>query len=360
MNPTPENVALRIALAAHALSALSLSRVSSPMRGAVPVLAAFALLVPAARADVVVLSNGDTLRGEVTARDEQTVTLSHPDLGELELPADRVASVTVGEGEAAAQAEASGEAADGAEEEAAGQAEASGEASLAAEPEKPGLFGTSFLAGWNREFELGVTGEAGVKDSLDVMARVNADYEDRRHRWLFDAEYYYATEEGEATDSEFSTKLRHDWLMPDDPWFYFGEGSYAFDDFEEWEHRLRAGGGAGYTFLDSDEFDLRGRVGASVLGEFGGTQDDDVVPEGLVGAEFAWRFTEGQRIEAFNTFYPQLEDVGEFRNVTGVEYVAEIDRHDGLSFKLGAENEHDSTDAEKNDFRYYVTVVLGI
>lgn len=317
-----------------------------------------------ARGDVVVLASGDVLNGQVTAQNEESVTLEHPLLGTLTLPAADVASVTISD-ETQAESEAPA-----AESQEPVQATAPGttapadatpaeEADELDEPVKPGLFGTGLLQGWTREFEVGVFGEAGVNESLDITARVRAEYEDDHKRWIFDSGVLYGEEEGEQTDGEFDALLRRDWLVPDQPVFYFAQGGYDYDNFESWEHRLRGSGGVGYEFLNDETYELNGRLGAGLLAEFGGSQDDDVVPEGLAGVDFSWNVREGHVFTAFNNFYPQLEDLGEFRNVTGLEYTIEIDREDGLSFKVGVENEHDSTDAEKNDFVYYSTLVIG-
>lgn len=324
----------------------------------------------AARGDVVVLASGDVLRGDVTAQDDRGVMLEHPLLGTLTLPAAEVASVTI----QPADAQAPGADAEAAGREASAEAEPApsppsqdttaatpaAEAEKLEEPEQPGLFGTGFLQGWTRAFELGIVGESGVQESLDIRARVSADYEDDRKRWLFDAGVLFGQEEGEQTDGEFDALLRRDWRIPEQSVFYFAQGGYEFDNFKQWDHRVRGTGGAGYEFLDNDTYQFNGRLGAGVLAEFGGPQGDEVVPEGLVGVDFSWNVREGQVFIAFNNFYPQLEDVGEFRNVTGLEYTVEIDREDGLSFKVGVENEHDSTDtADKNDLMYYSMLVIG-
>jgi putative salt-induced outer membrane protein YdiY len=328
----------------------------------------------AARADVVVLTAGDVLNGQVTAQSEQSVTLEHPVLGTLTLSASDVASVTIqpdegdesGESGGAGETETPDTQSDDAPEggnamqtDASSAPPAKGAGDVD-EPVRRGLFGTGFLQGWTREFELGVLGETGVSESLDVIMRVTSEYEDDRKRWLLDGGLMYGQEEGEQTDGEFDAMLRRDWRVPEQPVFYFAQGAYEFDNFEQWDHRVRGTGGVGYEFLDNDTYELNGRLGAGLLAEFGGSQDDDVIPEGLAGVDFSWNVREGHVFTAFNNFYPQLEDVGEFRNVTGLEYTIEIDREEGLSFKVGVENEHDSTDTtDKNDLIYFTTLIIG-
>lgn len=338
------------------------------------ILAAWLMAGQAASGDVVVLTSGDVLRGEVMGRGDESLTLEHPVLGTLTIPVQKVESFSISDTEPT-ETESAGDASAAPPAEASSQAEsleakpdtgaatspdAQANAPEVDEPDKAGLFGTSFLQGWTRQAELGVIGETGVTDSLDVTAKVSADFEDDRKRWTLDARYLHGQEEGELTDSEFDANVQRDWLFPEEPVFYFAEGGYEFDNFQVWEHRVRGGGGVGYTFLDNDTFELDGRVGGSALYEFGGEADDELIPEGIVGVQFAWNIRDGQVFTAFNDFFPQLEDAGEFRNITGLEYTIDLDTDEPFSLKLGVENEHDSTnDISKNDLMYYTTLVAG-
>ena len=320
---------------------------------------ALAVSADAAHADRVELTNGDVLIGEITAREDASVTLDHPVLGEIVLPRDKIASVSV---DGTTPAEQAAETTDGdtpPEEPAESAPDDDPAAEAMEDSENGGLFGTSLLRGWDKRLELGFSGQAGNSDTADVYLRARADFENERKRWKFDASYYYGQSDGETDENEAAANLRRDWLVPNERHFYFAGGGYEFDEFEAWDHRVRGNGGIGYAFYKREDFTLNGRAGLGAVAEFGGDQDDEVVPEALLGLELSWDIGPGQVLTASNVLYPQLEDVGEFRNATAVEYLIELDRQDGMSIKFGVENEYDSTDDDnRNDVKYYGALVL--
>ncbi|MBU0910734.1 MAG: hypothetical protein KKA54_12190 [Proteobacteria bacterium] len=123
----------------------------------------FLFLYPSlALADVVVLKNGDTLSGKIVAVTEDAITLEHEILGILTLPKSKLKSDedTIG----------------------------------VLQPEKkatPGVFGTNFLAGWNRRVALGVKGEEGNDVSLNLNGALDASYEDKDNRLALSGAYFY-------------------------------------------------------------------------------------------------------------------------------------------------------------------------
>ncbi|MEM6333537.1 MAG: DUF481 domain-containing protein [Planctomycetota bacterium] len=329
------------------------------------------LAAPAAFAEPVIvrLTNGDTLRGELVARTDAGVEINHPYLGTITIPADQIANSAE---LPAALDPASPEAADvtvTTENTVAPAPAVTPEALAPPAPEeeieevKPGIFGTDLLTGWDRTFSLGLYGSEGNTQELDVTAQVDAAYEDDLHRWLFNASWFYGTQDSETTDNEVLLSLRKDWLIPDSRWFVFALGTYEYDDFEAFQHRVTASVGVGYDFIKEDDLALRGLAGVGAQREFG-SDNENITPEGLLGVEFMWKPFAGQRLTASHFFYPELERFDELgnRNVSKVEYTIDIDRDYGLSFKVGAINEYESQtddDSFHNDFDYYAAIVYG-
>jgi len=309
-----------------------------------------------AKADVVTLVNGDTLSGTIIAQDDTSVTMSHAILGEVTLPREQVAAVMLTGAETAEAEEVAEETAEAQENP---PATVVTPEQLEQRIENPGLFGTDFMLGWNKRLELGVSGRSGNTETFDFILRAQAQFEDDVKRWLLETSYYFGTDDGETSENDFRLGARRDWLLAKGPWFYFAEGKYRYDEFEPWDHRASFYGGAGRTLIENDDYTLRSRLGAGLIAELGGEQDDEYKPEGLIGVEFAWKIKEGHSFGVVNDFYPRLDDLGEFRNVTSLEYLITMNRYDGMSFKIGMENEYDSEDAGKNnDLKYYASILL--
>src|SRR5690606_23871436 len=142
--------------------------------------------------------------------------------------------------------------------------EASAEAPPPAGLADPHVLGVPFLPGWSRHIELGLNGTSGNTDSFNFRAAFVAKRESETDRWQINSAYARTTSEGTTTRNDFYSELIKDWLLPGEKHFYFAQGRYDYDDFQDWRHRATAAGGVGYQFYDTDRFNLLGRFGGGV------------------------------------------------------------------------------------------------
>jgi len=299
-----------------------------------------------ASADTLLLQDGDVINAPVVARDTEGVTIEHPSLGEIKIPHIKIkAEYKDADALKAALAE---------------QAAAEKAAALEAERSSDdGLGGSGLLQGWNRQLELGLNGSSGNSENATFRAGFKGDYEDDRDRWLLDMLYRRAVSDGVVSDNNFYAELTKDWLLPEHDYFYFGNLRYDWDDFQDWEHRASAFGGIGYQFIETDKLNLRGRAGLGGNQEFG-SADEGFTPEALLGVEADYKIADNQSIGFSNTLYPSLEEAGEFRNITTLDYIININRDKGMDLKIGVANEYDSKvspGTKKSDFDYYIALV---
>ncbi len=227
----------------------------------------------------------------------------------------------------------------------------------------PGLFGTGFLAGWNKSVALGFSGKSGNVDEFSLSASAEGDFSNDQKRWKFRAAYVYGLTESERTKDEGFTNLRRDWLRKDDPVFLFAEGRIEYNDFQAYRFRVGGFGGIGAAFVDapetaayrtSDRVQLLGRIGAGYSHEFGAV--DDGIPEALAAVETRIKVTDGQTLRFSHTYFPSLDDFPESRNSTDASYTISIHRGRGLSLKVGFNNEYLSEtegDSTHNSLTYY-------
>jgi len=342
--------------------------------------AALALVcaLPAA-ADTVTLNNGDTLTGQITEQADDHVTLQHPLLGELKIPRIDVAATDPPRPiDAGGPPEADPAEADPVEAEPPAkpaptpaqleQAKAvltgqgyTVEPPAEEEPPNPGLkIGPlTLLEGWERRFEIGINGSEGNTENLSARFGLDMFYEDVEKRWSIGSAYYTQRESGDTTENEFYAQATRDWLLPGKKHFYFATARYDWDEFQDWDSRVSGAGGLGYQFVKDDKWDVLGRLGGGGRYEWGGS-DDGFTPEGLAGIAVGYKITPDQSIRFANTYYPDLEDINEFRNVTSLDYVIKLNAARNLALKLGAENEHQSDPGpgtEHNDLKYYLSLL---
>lgn len=300
-----------------------------------------------ATAETIQLKGGDVINAKITAKDDKSITIEHPSLGTMPIDRDKIAAI-YDDPDAMASAQA--------EQDAAAKA-AELEAERAADE---GLFGTGIFKGWNRQLEAGLNGAEGNSQNVNFRAAFKTDFEDDEDRWLYNMLYRTASSDGTTTEKRFQAELFKDWLLPGEDYFYFANGRYDWDDFQDWDSRWSGFGGVGYQFLDDEKWNVRGRAGLGGNQEMGGAQGDEFTFEALLGVEADYQIKEGHSFAFTNYLYPSLEDAADFRNVTTLDYIITIDRDKGMALKLGVANEHDSSTpatSKKNDLTYYASLI---
>lgn len=295
-------------------------------------------------ADTVELVSGDVLHGTVTAQTDDAVTLSHPVLGDLVLPAKQVKSVTLDAKKADAEA-----------------APKAAPEAVKPEPEaKPiNAWADQLLPGWDKHFELGFTGTDGNSQTDNLNIGFDAKRENDEQRTHIDLSYFRTDDDGNRTRNDATAEATHDWLMPGSPWFKFVNGKLEYDEFSDWQ--TRAGGflGVGKQIVKNDKHNLIGRVGAGASYEFDSI--NDLVPELLLGLEWTYTINDRQALSTYLTVYPDLDEFGQSRTLVGAAWTIKVDQADGLSLKLGIDDEYQSkteSDAKHNDVKYYGALVF--
>jgi hypothetical protein len=87
------------------------------------------------------------------------------------------------------------------------------------------------------------------------------------------------------------------------------------------------------------------RIGAGAEREFGG-DNNEWVPESLVGLEYSQRVTKTQKVYGKIEYFPGWDQVGEFRAVADAGWEIELVQPSNLSLKLSASDRYDSTPDE--------------
>lgn len=301
--------------------------------------------------DVVVLTTGEVLRGEILEHTAEHLVMHHPVLGELTINAADIESFTMHLDEEAA-------------------AEVAAPAEPQPEPPPAPVEEPKKQKQWKSHFDLGVSGTAGNTEDANLRLAIKSVWTRPENILTFDAGFNYATSNGDETENNFTAGVLSDWPMAESPWGYFAQGRYDHDNFDSWTDRLSAGAGVSYRLFDIDEpipgtderrvFQVRLRGGFGFAREWG-SMNTDFQPEAILGANLVWKLNSRQDLLAGTTLYPNLGDFGEFRVVSNIEWILKIDQLDGINFKLGAAHEYQSrTDGPIKHSDLSVYAALGI
>ena len=211
---------------------------------------------------------------------------------------------------------------------------------------------------WRHQLELGLNGASGNSDAMHLHVGYNSDYADTEDTWKFSSAYDRSKSDGEISGNRFFADLKKEWLWPDTPWFSFLQGRYDRDRFKDWDYRFSASGGIGYQHLKNEHWDIGSRLG---LGGFISRGDDHEMstPELILALDAAWNISRNEAFEFTTAFYPDLDEGGEYRNLTSIDWVIKMAEQRNLAIKLGLRNEYDSQvseGTEKNDFTYHLSL----
>lgn len=257
------------------------------------------------------LKNGDVVTGELIERTDEHIVIEHPVLGRLEIPKRELSADTL----------------------------------------HPGIAGTRFLEGWDKNLSVGFSGSEGDTDEADLLVGLTLDFTDERRHWELDGRYELSYADNDIDDHNARVTVLRDQLFPESRWFVFNYLTWDYDDFEAWKHRLSGGMGPGYRILPEGSFRLDARSGPFLTYEFG--DEDDARPEGAFGLFARWTVSEGNTLRLSNLYFQTL-DHAEYRNLSRVEWRIRVSPARGLSLKFGVDNEYDSASEDsKNNLKYY-------
>ena len=217
-------------------------------------------------------------------------------------------------------------------------------------------------AAWKHEVDVGLNGSTGNSESMNLHAGYNGGYKDADHGWKLTSAYDKAKSDGAESRNQFFADLLKDWYWNGSPWFAFAQGRYDWDEFKDWDYRLSASGGAGYEFIDNDSWYLAGRFGLGGNKTYGDA-DEEFTPEAILGMEAAWTISERESVDFKTTFYPSLDESGEYRNITTFNWKMTLSEQGKLAMKIGLINEYDSLappGTDKSDFKYNLSLVWGL
>lgn len=226
-------------------------------------------------------------------------------------------------------------------------------------PQRPQWFG---LDPWDTGIELGINGSSGTSESLSIRTGGYLKRESRFSKLNLKTSYNRTTKSGKATQNNAQFDVRNDWLLDDaSPWTLYGTGDVFFDEFQSFDLQTSANTGLGYRFVHDPELELIGRFGAGASREFGGP-DDRWVPESLLGFEYNQQLSHNQKFCGKVDYYPEWEEIGEFRLVAEMGWQIEFAQPSNLSLKLSASDRYDSTPngADPHLVNYSILLLLKL
>lgn len=221
---------------------------------------------------------------------------------------------------------------------------------------EPGFFD---LKSWEKTIDIGLTGASGNSDNVNLRLQLTGERKTSKMETKATALYRYSQQDSEETESRFRFDVRNDWLPPEGSKIrWWAQGSYEYDDFQDWDHRVAAAAGIGYEIIKNDKHTLIGRLGLGGSQTFGGA-DEDFRPEAVAGLDYAYQIKENQKFTAGTEMFLDVSDTDNYRLNSFAAYEVLVDPDSNMLFKTGVAHRYDSEPggtADKSDFEYFATM----
>jgi putative salt-induced outer membrane protein YdiY len=217
-------------------------------------------------------------------------------------------------------------------------------------------------APWDTGIELGLNGSSGTSDTLSIRTGGYVKRESRFSKLDLSTYYNRTTDGGAATQNNAQADVRNDWLLDEQsPWTLYGTLNLFYDEFQAFDLQTSGNTGVGYRFVHEPGLEMLARVGAGTSREIGGP-DDRWVPESLVGFEYSQQLSATQKFYGKLDYYPEWEEIGEYRMVADTGWEIELVQPSNLSLKISATDRYDSTPngADPHLLNYSVLLLLKL
>jgi putative salt-induced outer membrane protein YdiY len=305
------------------------------------VLLALLLTVVAARADQIVLKNGDRLTGSILKSDSDKLTLKTDYAGEIAInwsAIDQVSSnqplfVTSKEGQVlVGRVETSAD-------KLRVHTKESGEVAVAREtvqamrsPEEQKL-----AQAWSGFVDTGVSLTRGNSRTLTYTLGANADRITERDEVSVYAASLFAksTIAGVSVDTAKAVRggIRYDFNLSRQV-FAFAFTDLEYDKFQQLDLRNVLGGGLGYHVIKTDNTLLDLFAGAAFNQEFFSTDITRRTAEVLIGNELSYKLSDNLALKERLVLFPNVSDVGQFRGALDTSLLTRLSNWLGWQITL--------------------------
>lgn len=287
------------------------------------------------RADTIVLTSGESLEGRIIEKNDVSVHLQHPLLGDLHIETNNIQSINL----------------------------TTPVVEDVSTHEKPELDALDVETRWNQTIKLGAGYQTGQTNNVDLSTSYHADRTVEEHEIALDLSYRFAKTNSTRNANRFSGAWGNKWFRTNSKWDFFTNLQVDWAEFQSWDQRLLGDIGFGYeiyTFeTEKEAIGLTARFGGGFRKEFQ-SENESLVPEGLLGIDLNWKIANAQKLKAGTTWFPDFENFSNYRIVSKASWNITIDKANNLDFSIGLHHEYDSVvDTDVNNTYLHLTAGIS-
>lgn len=284
---------------------------------------------PPAKEVVVELKGGDQIHGRLSEEDDESIVIVSPVLGTLTVLRENIVSITeVNEG---------------------GDPEKDSAPKVVAKTEE------KVKSPWSGSINLGLTySEAATRTAaFNLSAAIKKANEDEK--FVLNAKYFYSTNAGVVSDNDVIANADQTWFINRSRWSLFALGTYQWDEFQTWEHRVSPYGGLGYAVVEKEDLDLTLRLGAGGTWEYASRE---LLAQFLFEVKTNWKINSLQSFEGSVRFAPKMDNFLDYIMTLSMNYKLKLGADSPFSLNLSILDIYDSkpTGSTNNDLKLVLSL----
>jgi hypothetical protein len=210
---------------------------------------------------------------------------------------------------------------------------------------------------WSGGFDFGINGVEGNSQNFKFGVTSNAKRDTPTNVFTADLIYAFGHANNIRTENRFIGRSRFERKFGTSAWSWFVSDEVEYDQFKNFDIRVAAHTGTGYTWWKSDQGEFKTRLGMGTSRKIGSPENHFRV-EMLLGSNFEVKLTERQKFITSIEVFPNVDRFEEFRAESRAAWEILLDPATKMLFKVGLVERYDSAPngRKPNDFEYFANL----
>lgn len=214
---------------------------------------------------------------------------------------------------------------------------------------------------WSGGIEIGLAGSEGNSDAFKIRTGFLVKRDHEGNIMTSDLMYVLSEVGGLLTENKALWVLRDEMQVGKSKWSMLMSEALEFDQFRAFNLRNATHAGMSRALYTNDRLSIKSRMGAGMSYDLNTViMVDRWVPEGMMGYDIEYKFTERVRLTSFGDYYPNMANWGQFRLRirTAGEFL--IVPEYGLVLRAGIQDRYDSAPGTgvPNDIDFFTTILM--
>lgn len=292
-------------------------------------------------AAVLTWPNGDRLSGHLRSNEGGVITLSTTSMGDVRVNADGV-TLTVTD----------------VKPQVASKTAQAGDAPPASTSESPVNLGDDESDPWTGSLSLAASTSRASSTSNNIRLGGELHHTTEADKFDLTGSWYWNQSNGETSDNDILVRANQDWFVKDTRWLYFVQGTWQFDQFEEWGHRVSPYGGIGYQLFDQDDLSLTLKGGAGATWRY---HNNEVDPQLLFEMSTEWTINDRQSLAGYMSLAPDPFNWGNYLATIKADWKFKLGTDTPWALTIGIRDIYDSQPTgggNANDLKAYAGLTV--